>query len=276
MMRRPDGWAADPKMEGPMTTRRDLIASGLAATTLVANRAPAKAQSAQKTFVLVHGSWAGGWIWRPVANLLESGGHKVFTPTLTGVGERSHLLNDKVNLSTHITDIVNVIKWEQLNNLILVGHSYGGNVITGVTEQVEPAIRSIVFLDAFVPEDGPLPQAQIIVDAIREAKTKGESGIKPPPIKFFQNDEQSNAWLGARLTPMPIGSYTDSIVVTGARERIRKKIFVRATRYRQDPFEAAYNKVRSNPTWTTFELMCGHHAMVDVPERVTQILLDAT
>jgi pimeloyl-ACP methyl ester carboxylesterase len=96
-----------------------------------------------------------------------------------------------VNLETHITDIENVIKWEHL-----VGHSYGGNVITGVAEQVEPAIRSIVFLDAFVPEDGPLPQAQIVVDAIREAKTRGESGIKPPPIKFFQNDEQSNAWLG--------------------------------------------------------------------------------
>jgi pimeloyl-ACP methyl ester carboxylesterase len=262
--------------EAPMTTRRDLIAKGLAATALVASWAPAQAQPTQKTFVLVHGSWAGGWVWRRVADLLENGGHKVFTPTLTGVGERSHLVNDRVNLGTHITDIVNLIKWEQLNNFVLVGHSYGGNVITGAAEQVEPAIRSIVFLDAFVPENGPLPQAQVIIDAIRAAKAKGEGGIKPPPIGFFQNDEESNAWIGSRLTPMPIGSYTDSIVVTGARERIRKKIFVRATRYRQDPFEAAYNKVRSNPTWTTFELMCGHHAMVDVPERVTQILLDAT
>jgi hypothetical protein len=89
-----------------MATRRDLIAA-----------------TAQTTFVLMHGSWAGGWIWRLVADLLEDTGHKVFTPTLTGVGERSHLLNDKVNLSTHITDIVNVIKWEQLKNFVLVGHS---------------------------------------------------------------------------------------------------------------------------------------------------------
>jgi pimeloyl-ACP methyl ester carboxylesterase len=121
---RGDRWlAANPRMEGPMTTRRDLIATTLAATALLASRAPAQAQLARKTFVLVHGSWAGGWVWRPVADLLESGGHKVFTPTLTGVGERSHLLNDKVNLGTHITDIVNVIKWEQLNDLVLVGHT---------------------------------------------------------------------------------------------------------------------------------------------------------
>lgn len=254
-----------------MTTRRDLIASGLVATALAASGAPAQAQPAQKTFVLVHGSWAGGWVWRRVADVLESRGHKVFTPTLTGVGERSHLLNEKVNLHTHITDIVNVIKWERLSDFVLVAHSYGGNVITSVAEQVEPAIRSIVFLDAFVPENGPLQQTQLILDAI----AKGESAIKPPPVAFFQNNEDTNAWLDALLTPMPIGSYTDSLTVTGARERIRKKIFVRATRYRQDPFQAAYIKVRSNPTWVTFELTCGHHAMVDMPERVSQILLEA-
>jgi pimeloyl-ACP methyl ester carboxylesterase len=255
-----------------MTTRRDLIASGLVATAVAASRAPALAQPARKTFVLVHGSWGGGWVWRRVADLLESQGHRAFTPTLTGLGERSHLLNDMVNLGTHITDVVNVIKWERLGDFVLVGHSYGGNVITGVAEQVEPAIRSIVFLDAFVPENGPLPKAQILLDAI----AKGESTIKPPPAAFFQNNEDNNAWLDALLTPMPIGAWNDSLVVTGARERIHKKIFVRSTRYQQAPFEAAYTKVRSNPTWVTFELTCGHHAMVDMPERVTQILVETT
>ncbi|MDE2603996.1 MAG: alpha/beta hydrolase, partial [Bradyrhizobium sp.] len=177
----------------------------------------------------------------------------------------------KVNLGTHITDVVNLIKWERLGDFVLVGHSHGGNVITGVAEQVEPAIRSIVFLDAFVPENGPLPQSQILLDAI----AKGEHVIKPPPATFFQNNEDDSAWLDALLTPMPIGSWNDSLAVTGARERIHKKIFVRSTRYRQPPFEAAYAKVRSNPTWVTFELVCGHHAMVDMPERVTQILLEA-
>src|ERR1700756_4700224 len=122
-----------------MTTRRDLITGGLVATALAANRPPAQAQPAQKTFVMVHGSWSGGWVWRRVTDLLESQGHKVFTPTLTGLGERSHLMTDKGNLGTHITDVVNLIKWERLGDFVLVGHSYGGNVITGVAEQVEPA-----------------------------------------------------------------------------------------------------------------------------------------
>ena len=86
--------------------------------------------------MLVHGAWHGGWCWRRVSDRLEKKGHKVFTPTMTGLGERSHLLDAKINLATHITDIVNVIKWESLNDIVLVGHSYGGAVISGVAEQV--------------------------------------------------------------------------------------------------------------------------------------------
>jgi predicted alpha/beta hydrolase len=93
-----------------------------------------------KTFVLVHGAWHGGWCWRRVADLLTNAGHKVFTPTLTGLGERSHLIDAKVNLSTHVTDIVNVLKWERLKDVILCGHSYGGFVISAVAERMEDAI----------------------------------------------------------------------------------------------------------------------------------------
>jgi len=96
-----------------------------------------------KTFVLVHGAWHGGWCWRRVADLLTNAGHKVFTPTLTGLGERSHLIDAKVNLSTHVTDIVNVLKWERLKDVILCGHSYGGFVISAVAERMEDAIGSI-------------------------------------------------------------------------------------------------------------------------------------
>src|ERR1700749_3887557 len=106
------------------------------------------------TFVLVHGAWHGGWCWRRVADQLRAGGHTVFTPTLTGLGERSHLLRAGIDLKTHITDGVNVMKWESLSDVVLCGHSYGGMVISGVAEQMAPAIRSIVFLDAFVPRNG--------------------------------------------------------------------------------------------------------------------------
>jgi pimeloyl-ACP methyl ester carboxylesterase len=116
--------------------------------------APAQAQAKAKTFVLVHVSSAGGWCYRRVADLLEKGGHKVFAPTLTGLGERSHLMSGQITLDTHITDVVNVIRWENLDNFVLVGHSYGGWVVSGAAEQVEKKISSIVFLDAFMPENG--------------------------------------------------------------------------------------------------------------------------
>jgi pimeloyl-ACP methyl ester carboxylesterase len=106
----------------------------------------AQAPTGGKTFVLVHGAWHGGWCWRRVSDLLEKQGHKVFAPTMTGLGERSHLIGDKIDLATHVTDIVNVIKWENLNDIVLVGHSYGGVIISGVAEQMRDAIGSIVFL----------------------------------------------------------------------------------------------------------------------------------
>ena len=119
------------------------------------------------TFVLVHGAWWGAWCWRRVARLLTQSGHEVFTPALTGVGERSHLLTPDINLDTYILDVVNVMKWQELNKVVLVGHSYAGMVISGVAEQLEEAILSFVMLDAFFPETG-----QALVDlqppAIRE------------------------------------------------------------------------------------------------------------
>src|SRR5258705_10694170 len=107
-----------------------------------------------KTFVLVHGAWNGGWCWRGVADLLEAKGHKVVAPTLTGLGERSHLMRAGINISTHATDVVNLIKWERLSGVVLCGHSYGGMVVSAVAEQMAPAIGSIVFFDAFVPGNG--------------------------------------------------------------------------------------------------------------------------
>src|SRR5579862_9819800 len=106
------------------------------------------------TFVLVHGAWHGAWCWRRVARLLARNGHEVFTPTLTGLAERSHLLTPDIDLDTHILDVVNEMKWQQLRDVQLVGHSYGGMVISGVAEKMEKSIASLVMLDAFMPEDG--------------------------------------------------------------------------------------------------------------------------
>ena len=111
-------------------------------------------ESTLATFVLVHGAWYGSWTWKRVRTALQAAGHEVFTPTLTGVADRSHLLTRDVNLDTHIQDVVNLIKWEELNDIVLCGHSYGGCVVTGVADRIPEHIRSLVYLDAFVPEDG--------------------------------------------------------------------------------------------------------------------------
>ena len=117
----------------------------------VSRGAPASAPS---TFVFVHGAWGGGWQWKKVDLLLSADGHKVYRPTLTGLGERVHLASPDITLTTHITDIVNFILWENLHDVVLVGHSYGGMVVTGVMDRVPDRIRQVIFIDAVVPNDG--------------------------------------------------------------------------------------------------------------------------
>ena len=152
-------------------------------------------------FVLVHGAWIGGWCWRPNAQALRKAGHEVFTPTLTGLGERSHLMNPGINLDTHIADIVNVFKHEELSDVVLVGHSYGGMVVTGVADTLADKIRSLVYLDAFVPESG-----RALVDlAPPEPKPQPASDytLAPLPAAVFGASPEVAAFVDARTSPHP-------------------------------------------------------------------------
>jgi pimeloyl-ACP methyl ester carboxylesterase len=250
------------------------MAAGLGATIITTTGAALKAQTAQKTFLLVHGAWGGGWVWRRVADLLERRGHKVFTPTMTGVGERSHLIDARVNLSTHITDIVNVIKWERIENAVLVGHSYGGMVITGVAEQMAPAIASIVFLDAFLPENNQ-SLADIAPQLARTAVEKHDLTIAPPPAEFFGVNEKDRVWVDTLSTPHPTATMTEKVKETGARERIAHKAYVLATGRRSPIFSAAYAKIQSAAGWHPHEVPSGHFVMIDTPDRLVEILLEA-
>jgi pimeloyl-ACP methyl ester carboxylesterase len=178
-------------------TRRSMLATGaaLGAAAVASGATRSEAQGAHKTFVLAHGAWHGGWCWRRVADLLEKRGHKVYTPTLTGLGERSHLMRADISLDTHITDVVNVIKWEDLHGICLVAHSYGGWPVSGALEQIGDRVASIVFLDAFVPEDGQ-KGFDFASDFSRkgtiEAQQKGEiSRPAPPASAFHVNDKDA-------------------------------------------------------------------------------------
>jgi pimeloyl-ACP methyl ester carboxylesterase len=176
-------------------TRRAVLASaGAGASAAALGGAPALAQTGKpKTFVLVHGAWHGGWCWRRVADLLEKQGHKVFTPTLTGVGERSHLMSKDINLDTHITDIVNVFKWEDLKDVCLVVHSYGGYPGSGALEQIGDRVAAIVWLDAFKPENGERlfdVTSEFSRKGLLAAMEKGEPGRPSPKAEAFAVNEK--------------------------------------------------------------------------------------
>jgi pimeloyl-ACP methyl ester carboxylesterase len=230
-----------------------------------------------KTFVLVHGAWHGGWCWRRVADQLTAKGHKVFTPTLTGLGERSHLLRAGINVSTHVADIVNVIKWEDLSGVVLCGHSYGGMVVSGVAERIADKIAPIVFLDAFVPQHGDSMVAitgPAVRDALKAATERGDLGVPPRLAAAFLVNTKDQAWVDAMCVPQPIGCFTEAIKITGARERIAKKAYVRAAAYPNPGFDAALARVKADTSWRVYEVPCGHDVMVDMPERLTEILLE--
>jgi pimeloyl-ACP methyl ester carboxylesterase len=233
--------------------------------------------STQKTFVLVHGAWHGGWCWRRVAGLLDQRGHRVFTPTLTGLGERSHLLRGGVNMDTHIADIVNLVKWENLGAIVLVGHSYGGFPVSGAIEHIFDRVASVVFLDAFVPEDGQ-KSLDVASDFSRkatlEAIAKGEISRPAPAAKTFGVNERDLAWVDSKLTPQPVGVALQPIKLTGKREAVPKKTYVRAPQYPQPAFDAYYQAKKADPAWRTYEVPCGHDVMIDMPERLVEILLE--
>jgi len=230
------------------------------------------------TFVLVHGAWHGGWCWRRVADRLRRDGHAVFTPTLTGLGERSHLLRPGIDLATHVADIVNLLRWERLSDVVLCGHSYGGFVISGVAEEMPALIRSIVFLDAFLPENGDTIlklTGPAVQDAIRAALQRNDLGVPPRSAEAFGVNAADRQWVDDLCVPQPIGTFTSPIALSGARERIARKTYIRAKGYNNPAFDRAFAAVRSDRSWHCHQLPCGHDVMVDMPDRLTELLLQA-
>jgi pimeloyl-ACP methyl ester carboxylesterase len=260
-------------------TRRAALAGGAMAAVAGVAR-PARAQNAPKTFVLVPGAACGGWIWRHVADRLERENCKVFTPTLTGLGERSHLLSKDVGLDTHIADIVNVVRWESLDGVCLVAHSYAGWPCGAALDRFGDKVASVVWLDAFKPEDGRRLidlAAEPMRKIIEGAAAKGELGMPTPatlsPSFVNRGDE---AFVRAKLTPHPIATYAQPLRTAGALERIAKKTYARLPSFANPAFDKAYAACKADPSWSTAELAdCGHLAMLDAPERVTELLLRA-
>ncbi|BAK67544.1 conserved hypothetical protein [Sphingobium sp. SYK-6] len=214
------------------------------------------------TIVIVHGAWVGGWRWRGVADILIDRGHHVFTPTLTGLGEREHLNSPAVNLSMHARDIANVIKYERLENILLVGHSYGGMPVSVATELVpEGVIQSIMYMDAFYPEDG--ESLNDLVPGEPHLPTEEGDYLVPPPradlVGFNTHmDAAARAAYEERRTPQSVYCYSEKARLTGARERIPQKTYVLATGYKNDTFRPMAEKLRARPGWRVEEMPYTH------------------
>ena len=232
------------------------------------------------TFVLVHGAWHGGWCWKRTARALRKAGHEVHAPTLTGLGERAHLLSRAVNLDTHVEDVVNVLKWEELSDVVLCGHSYGGMVIAGVADRVPEKIRSLVYLDAFVPEDGRCALDFMTPEratGVRAAASSQGEGWKVPPIpaRQFKVNAADQAWVDSQCVPHPLACFEQRLALTGAHARIAKRIFIKAGDYTPSPFDATVARLSRDPGWRVHSLPCGHDVMVDMPDELARLLIDA-
>jgi pimeloyl-ACP methyl ester carboxylesterase len=230
------------------------------------------------TYVLVHGAWHGGWCWKRITPLLRAAGHEVYTPTLTGLGERSHLVNVDIDLNTHVQDVVNVLEFEELREVILVGHSYGGMVITGVSERTTERLKHIVYLDAFIPQDGQaladLLAPQFRNDLLQQAQASG--GRLPPfPIEQYGVFTEADVrWVKPKLVYHPFKTVTTPVSLTSPRALALPKTYVYCNNPAMGPFDQFVERVRKERGWRYRELATGHDAMVTMPRELADLLLE--
>lgn len=226
------------------------------------------------TYVLVHGSCHGGWCWKKLTPLLRKNGHVVYTPTLTGLGERSHLVNRSVGLDTHILDIVQVLEYEDLDEVILLGHSYGGMVIGGATEKIPQRIGRLVYLDAYIPQDNKrafdlVPGLETIYRT-RRLKDEGKEWLVASytPQEFGVTDPDDVRWMSTRLTPMPWHTHDQPIRITNLLAKALPRNYISFSEFGISQFKFQESKAG----WDYHELMRGHDAMITSPIELGELL----
>lgn len=231
-------------------------------------------------FVLVHGAWSGAHSFRKVRGPLRAAGHEVFTPSLTGIGERAHLTSPQVCLTTHVTDVVNAVGYEDLRDIVLLGFSYGGFVVTGALEHVAERVRHLVYLDAFVPDDGDTVDATGGMGAGRGVIGLGRDWLVPPlPRKF--DDPAEAAWASVRRTPHPVGCFTEPVRLARPLEDYPfTRTYIKATGEPRPesggPFWAAADRAKASPAWRYREIATSHMIASNRPEELTRLLLELT
>lgn len=229
-------------------------------------------------FVLIHGMWHGGWCWKKVAPLLRAAGHEVFTPTLTGLGDRVHLANPEVDVDVHILDVVNLVMYEDLHDVILVGHSFGGSLIPAIAEKIPVRIAHLVNLDGPLLENGKALK-DLIGDTwdffLQNAILPGDEGrIQPIADWTFGVSGPDLDWLQSKLTPHPLKTLTTSVTLENPAVRFIPRTFIHCVEDLSPVETAAEEKKYANLGWHYRSIQTGHDAMITAPEELTEILLD--
>lgn len=238
--------------------------------------------TAGRNYVLAHGSFHGGWCWRDVARLLRAAGHTVFTPSYTGMGDRAHLLSKSITIDTFVEDLMRVIECEELDEVILVGHSFGGVPITGVADRIPERLSHLVYFDAVVQRSGgnafssyPEEEAQARIAAAARA-TEGLAvpvPVKLPAVWGLDPVAPEHDWVMRRLTPHPLGSYTTSLHLRHPIGNGVPRTYVHCTAPSHPLLETSRELVRSLEGWNWLELAAPHEAHITHPALLAEILL---
>ena len=226
------------------------------------------------TYVLVHGAWGGAHGWAKVRPLLAAAGHDVRTPALTGIGERSHLASPQVNLTTHVQDVVNVLWYHDLRDIVLLGFSYGGMVVTGAVSHVADRVRHLVYLDAFLPEDG--QSLNDLTDQPGDPVLElGEQWLIPARPREYEDPAEA-AFADLRRTPHPRGCFTEQVRLPRQLEDYPfGRTYIKATveEYPKAFWNAA-DRARSSPSWNYREIATNHMVPMNRPQELTEMLLE--
>lgn len=230
------------------------------------------------TFVLVHGAWTGAYAFRHLRRLLQAQGHEVFAPSLTGIGDRAHLASPMIDLRLHVRDVVNLVLYEDLNDIVLLGFSYGGFVVSGALEHIADRVSHLVLLDAFVPQASGQSVAEFIRGPGRARAQINEAWQLPPSERDFDSPDEGR-WVSQRRTPQPAGTFTDPVFLAKPLEEYPfTRTYIRATR--NPPGDAVLGaletcaaQARASGAWRYHEIETGHMVASNRPEELATILL---
>ena len=229
-------------------------------------------------FLLIHGAWHGGWVWNEISEILRYQRYSVSTPTLTGLGEKKHLLSSKITIETFIEDVVNHIVFENLNNIILVGHSFAGSVISGVADKLKDRIQKLIYFDAMILIDGQKPfditPKETVEQRIELAKKFGNNISIPAPNAdaFGVFDIKKSLILEEKLTPHPLSAFQSKLVLKNEVGNGIPLSYIFCTKPVYKSLESSREVVRKMK-WPIFELNAGHDAMLTHPKETLNLLM---